>query len=337
MSTTLPFPAGIVQFGEMFPDERACEAYLFAMRHPDGFRCPTCGAAKFYEYDSLHVVQCPSHHLTRLTAGTIMHRTKQSLQTWFWAAYFVSAHTPGMSAVQFQKHLQINRYETAFHLLHKLRSALVAPEREPLAGVIEMDETFIQNKNQDGVIVIGAIEVRERAKPKIGDYAGKYVGGKLLAHRPTVAGRVRLRVIADESAVSFLGFASENVLCGATIHTDGDPSYNMLGSRGYDHKPKVQGKGKAAVYGLEHLHRAFSNFKTWLSGTHHDAVLPKHMQAYCNEFVYRHNRRGNPWAAFNRCLGLGAGAAIWPEYQTLYSAGEEGGWVHPNVSPKDTN
>ena len=330
----LPFPTGIVQFTQMFPDERACEAYLFTMRHPDGFRCATCGTTKFYEYDGLRAVQCPNHHLTRLTAGSIMHRTKQPLQTWFWAAYFVSAHTPGMSAVQFQKHLQIKNYETAFQLLHKVRSALVAPKREALAGVVEMDETFIQNKNQDGVIIIGAIEVRERVKPEVGGYEGKYQGGKLLEKRPTIAGRVRLHVIPDETAVSFLGFTSQNVASGTTIHTDGDPSYNGLGNLGYDHRPKVQGKGKAAVYGLEHMHRAFSNFKTWLSGTHHDAVLPKHMQAYCNEFVYRHNRRGNPWAAFNRSLGLAAVPVAWPEYQTLYAAGEEGGWVHPSTTAK---
>jgi hypothetical protein len=329
MSNQLPFPEGIVAFGQMFPDERACEQYLFSLRHPDGFVCPKCGATKFYEKESLQVVQCPSHHLTRLTAGTIMHRTKQALQTWFWAAYFVSTHTPGMSAVQFQKHLQIPNYETAFQLLHKMRAALVAPDREALSGVIEMDETYIHNNNQDKSIIIGAIEVEERRVTP----DSKHKGPRLLEQRPLVAGRLRLKVIPDETAISFLGFASKNVLRGAVIHTDGDPSYNGLASLGYEHKPKVQGKGKTAVYGLDHMHRAFSNLKNWLSGTHHDAVLPKHMQAYCNEFVYRHNRRGNPWSAFNRCLGLAADAETWPEYDTLYHAGEPGGWVHPNPRP----
>lgn len=325
--SNLPFPTGIVGFQQLFPDERACEEYLFKMRYPNGFVCPKCGSTRAYQSDGFKVLQCPNKHLTSLTSGTAMHKTKQPLQTWFWAAYFVSTHTPGISAVQFQKHLQIPRYETAFQLLHKMRSALVNPDRDPLSGTIEMDETYIQNRNQDKAIIIGAIEVLDRT---IDPDDPKYKGGKLLEKRPQVAGRLRLHVIPDETASSFLNFAVKNVRVGSTIHTDGDPSYNGLGSLGYVHLPKVQGKGKAAVYGLDHLHRAFSNFKTWLSGTHHDAVSPKHIQAYANEFVYRHNRRGTPWSAFNRCLGLMEAADTRPEYDTLYAAGLEGGWQHPN-------
>jgi hypothetical protein len=47
--------------------------------------------------------------------------------TWFWAAYFVTTGTPGMSALQFQRQLGLNRYETAFQMLHKLRAGLVRP------------------------------------------------------------------------------------------------------------------------------------------------------------------------------------------------------------------
>lgn len=322
---TQPFPTGIIEFSQMFTTERACEQYLFAMHFPEGFRCPKCGSTKFYEYEGLRVVQCPSHHHVSMTADTVMHRSRQPLLAWFWAAYFISTHTPGISAVQFQKHLQIHLYETAFMLLHKVRSALVSPDRDPLHGVVEMDETYITNKGQEKVIIIGAVEVRDRPKPKVGEKVPRYK-----AETPQIAGRVRFHVIPDETAVSFVGFATSNVLRGSVIHTDGDPSYNGLAALGYDHRPKVQGKGKAAVYGLEHLHRAFANFKTWLSGTHHDAVSAKHMPAYCNEYVFRHNRRGNPWLAFNTCLGLAVEADTRPEYDTLFHAGDGvRGWVHP--------
>jgi len=43
-----------------------------------------------------------------------MHRTHTPISIWFWAAYLVSSQTPGMSAVQFQRQLGLNRYETAF-------------------------------------------------------------------------------------------------------------------------------------------------------------------------------------------------------------------------------
>ena len=57
---------------------------------------------------------------TSVTAGTVMHGTRTPLTLWFWAAYLVSTHTPGMSALQLQRQLGIKRYETAWLILHKL-------------------------------------------------------------------------------------------------------------------------------------------------------------------------------------------------------------------------
>lgn len=45
--------------------------------------------------------------------------------------------------------------------------------------------------------------------------------------------------------------------------------------------------------------------KQWLLGTFH-GVSRGQLQAYLDEFVFRHNRRGNPQAAFQTLLGLGA-------------------------------
>jgi hypothetical protein len=42
-----------------------------------------------------------------------------------------------------------------------------------------------------------------------------------------------------------------------------------------------------------------------LQGTHRSAS-EKHLQAYLDEFVFRHNRRRTPMAAFQTLLGLGA-------------------------------
>jgi hypothetical protein len=56
---------------------------------------------------------------------------------------------------------------------------------------------------------------------------------------------------------------------------------------------------------LPRAHRALANLKTWLQGTHRGASA-KHLQVYLDEFVFRHNRRGTPMAAFQTRLGLGA-------------------------------
>ncbi len=78
-----------------------------------------------------------------VTAGTVMHGTRMPLRLWFWAAYLVATHHPGISAVQLQRQLGIRRHETAWMMLHKLRAAMVAPAREPLGREVEIDEFFL--------------------------------------------------------------------------------------------------------------------------------------------------------------------------------------------------
>ena len=52
------------------------------------------------------------------------------------------------------------------------------------------------------------------------------------------------------------------------------------------------------------IHLVFSNLKTWIKGTHHSRIEPKHLQAYLNEYVFRFNRRFYPMTAFTPFWGL---------------------------------
>jgi hypothetical protein len=70
-----------------------------------------------------------------------MHATRTPLQLWFWATYLVATHHPG--TVQLQCQLGIARYETAWLMLHKLRRAMVAPERSPVTSPVEVDAFYV--------------------------------------------------------------------------------------------------------------------------------------------------------------------------------------------------
>ncbi len=72
-----------------------------------------------------------------------MHRSHVPVQEWFWAAYLVATHTPGISAVKLQRQLGISSDTTAWHMLHRLRTGMVNENRSHLAGLIEADETII--------------------------------------------------------------------------------------------------------------------------------------------------------------------------------------------------
>lgn len=330
MTEKLPIPQNIREFSRMFATNEQCAEYLFHARYPHGFRCPKCGSIKAWKMDDLYTMKCDYDHITTITSGTVMHRSKQELTTWLYAAWLVSTLTPGISAVQFQKQLGLSRYETAFQMLHKLRSALVDPDRDPISGDIEIDEFFVTRKGEETSTVVGAIEVIIYT-----EINGK---GELVTRER--AGRLRMRRLPDKSIVSIYPFVLENIKPGSTLYSDGYVLYEGLTKKGYNVDSHVQGKGKNATPTNLHLHRAISNFRTWLRGTHHDAVKGKHLQAYLNEFVFRHNRRFVSFPAFLRSLVLATHKKEHPEYETLYAAGEEGGWVHPNPrakAPLDSN
>ena len=79
-----------------------------------------------------------------------MQKSHVPLNTWFWGAFLVTSLTPGLSALQFQKMIGLNRYETAFNILRKLRTAMVRLERDKIGGnwPVELDETYVGGETQ---------------------------------------------------------------------------------------------------------------------------------------------------------------------------------------------
>ena len=155
----LPFPHSLPEFQRLFPDDAACAAYLEKARWGDGFACPHCGTAgePFHFENRPGVLRCRKcRQNTGLTVGTVMERSHTPLNVWFWAAYLVASQTPGMSAVQFQRQLGLSRYETAFQILHKLRSGMVRPNQDRIGG---------QPKNHVEVANAGMGDRRGREHP----------------------------------------------------------------------------------------------------------------------------------------------------------------------------
>ena len=232
------------EFQAGFPDEASCEAFLFERRWPDGFVCPACGDGRAALLRSrAHTYECLGcGRQTSVTAGTVMHRSKLPLPVWFWAAHLMATHSNGMSALQLEAQLGIT-YKTAWLLTQKLRRSMVDPQREPLEGVVEVDQAEIPFRADDSffdplksgkILVAGAVEVIDRganqAKPR-------RKGAKYLDTR---SGRIRLAAIPDNSAASLEAFVRANVKPGTTLLTDGHRSYPGLTD--YRHDPRTVGK-----------------------------------------------------------------------------------------------
>ena len=255
--------------------------------------------------------QCAGcRHQVSVTAGTVLHQTKLPLTQWFWAAYLMTTDKRGVSALLVQRQLGLSCYETAWMMLHKLRRAMVNAIREPLHGEVEVDETWIggeqaglrgsrQLKGRRAALVLVAVEKRGNA-----------------------TGRVRMRVIPDFKAKTIIPFLTQNVSPGSTVYTDGLKSFEGLQEAGFKHIARAQPLRselrKGAKSAVPLADRAIGNLQQWLIGTYH-GVSRAQLQVYLDEFVFRHNRRKQPTAAFQTLLGLGTGRKS-TEYQRIRAA-----------------
>jgi len=282
-----------LEFQQRFGSEEACREYLFASRWPDGFVCPGCGSVRAGEMHRRRLLwQCKDcGQQTSATAGTVMHGTHMPLRTWFWAAYLVATHHPGISAKQLQRQLALSRYETAWLILQKLRRAMVAPERELLKGEVEIDEFFLGGHEDN---LKGG---RQHGK--------KALIGAAIEVRGAGSGRLRLQALANSQATTLRTFTQATTAPGAIVHTDGLFSYRGLDKLGYEHRPRKVASVAPGEQLLPRAHRAISNLKAWMHGTHR-GVSDAHLPVYLDEYVFRHNRRSTPMAAFQTLLGLGA-------------------------------
>jgi hypothetical protein len=68
-----------------------------------------------------------------VTAGTVFHRTRMPLPSWFRAMWWVVTQKNGASALGLQRVLGLGSYETAWTWLHRLRRAMVRPDRDRLS------------------------------------------------------------------------------------------------------------------------------------------------------------------------------------------------------------
>ena len=178
-------------------------------------------------------------------------------------------------------------------MLHKLRRAMVDPDRSLLEDLVEIDEATLpfrtvkdpttggQGRSRQGKMrIAGAVELSPEGEPR----------------------RIRLAPIGDFSARSLHAFVAGTSAPGARVITDGWSGYPGLPD--HDHQPKVVGATPAHLV-LIWIHRVFSNLKRWALGTFH-GLRRAHLHRYLDEFVFRWNRRRHTATAFDTLLGIGA-------------------------------
>lgn len=277
------YPATWQAFEEWFVDEDACRAYLAKLRWPDGFVCPNCCAGDAWETASGRWMCVACGRQTSVTAGTIFHRTRTPLRTWFAAIWFVCSQKNGVSALGLQRVLGFGSYETAWAWMHKLRRAMVRPERELLGGdrvAVELDTTFLGARTPG------------RAGRRYTDKLEVVIAVE--RHHPRGLGRARLAHIdiADHQS-QIAAFANAVIAPGTILYTDGDTSYLRWANKmAITHQPIALVHHPDPAHAvLPAVHRVASLLKRWIAGTLHDRITAKHLDYYLDEFTFRFNRR----------------------------------------------
>ena len=192
----------------------------------------------------------------------------------------LGAHEPrkyGANALGLQRVLGLGSYKTAWVWLHKLRRAMVRPDRDQLSGVVQVDESYVGG-------VEAGVRGRETIKKAIVAIAAEVDGRKI--------GRIRLRWVPDLSAPVLRGFVKDSIAPASTVHTDGWPSYQGLAKLGFRHTvTNLSTSGDPAHVLMSAVHRVASLLKRWVLGTLQGGIAREHLPYYLDEFTFRFNRR----------------------------------------------
>lgn len=261
------FPKTATEFEARFATEEDCRAYWIAARWGGEPACARCESKRVWTIRDGTTFECAEcGHQTSLTSGTVLEKTRKPLKMWFRAIFEISTRRTGISAKDLQRIMGLGSYETAWTWLHKLRSAMVRSDSEPMGPFVQSDETL--------------------------------VGGKGGPHKELVMvaaeanGRVRLAHVENNDTATCEHFVSGQIAADAHVVTDGHAGYNTQSLGAREHTAIVQTKAERRENdAVQACHWTTSLLKRWLLGTHAGAVRNKHLQAYLDEFTFRHNRR----------------------------------------------
>jgi transposase-like protein len=272
----------LAQIGQLTEDQ--ARDLIEAIRWPNGPRCVHCASDQVYKLKGKSTRaglykcrECKGQFTVRV--GTIFEDSHIPLHKWLMALHLMTSSKKGISSKQLQRNLGLASYQSAWHMSHRIRHAMFAPDGLLLTGSVEVDETYVGGKPRPGS--------DEKAKRGRGT---KKIPVVALVERD---GRVRSRVIEHVDAKTLKSAIRENVDRSATIYTDEWSSYRGIGSEfAGGHKTVNHGAGEY-VSGDASTNTAESFFALMKRGVygvfHH--VSKQHLQRYCDEFSFRWDRR----------------------------------------------
>jgi transposase-like protein len=186
---------------------------------------------------------------------------------------------------------------TAWFMLQRIRSTIVASGNSQLLGDAQIDETYIGGTHHDNKRGRGATG----KTPVVGIVESK--------------GELRMTATSDTKMRTIKPLIRKNVQIGSTVMTDEYRSYNGLSKDGYAHQ-RINHSAKQWVNEMvttNAIEGVWKHLKAGI-GAIYIHVSPKHLQLYCNEYQYRYNTREmDDFSRFEAWFGLCTGRLSYKE------------------------
>ena len=271
----------ILQLMQMFPCEEAACKWFESQIWRDGRYCPHCGSTNTLENRGsearpYHCRDCKCHFSVRI--GTVMERSKVSMQKWAIAIYLHMTALKGVSSMKLHRDIGVTQ-KTAWFMLQRIRKAFDNDDEPPFGGPVEADETYF-----------GGREKNKHADRKL--KAGRGPVGKIavVGARDRSTNKVGALVIKRTDKPTLQGFVSKNVACGATVYTDEAKAYKGMPfhHEAVNHSVGEYVRDMAHTNGMESF---WSVLKRAHKGVFHK-ISPKHLTRYTADFAGRHGIRG---------------------------------------------
>lgn len=287
----------LIELAQKYSDEEKAREYLERLRWPTGPVCPHCGEvgnayrltpkpSKKDTHVRAGVWKCAGcREQFTVTVGTIFEDSHIPLNKWLLAFNLLCASKKGISAHQFHRMLKVT-YRSAWFMAHRIRYAMTQePLSSKLAGVAEIDDTFIGGKLRKQRTKAGKLQnQRDRVKNKASVFAALQRGGIVQSRhvecvtaenlKPTIEAMVAddAHIMTDCSTALASAFAGRKH--DAVNHTANE-------------YVRYEGALCITTNGIEGY---FANLKRGINGVYHH-VGQQHLHRYLSEFDFRYNTR----------------------------------------------
>jgi transposase-like protein len=221
--------------------------------------------------------ECRKQFSTKV--GTIFEDSSIGLDRWLVAVWYLTNTKNGTSSCELARGIGVTQ-KSAWHMLHRIRTAMAEEKSGMLQGVCESDETFVGGKFRN------MHRSKRRQLPE-----GRGTVGKAIVHGILDrGGEVRVNVVPNQKRATLQYEIKKNVKKGTIVYTDALASYEGLDTlyihEMIDHAVEYV-RGEVHTNGMENF---WSFLKRMLGGTY-VAVAPKHLTRYCAEEAFRFNKR----------------------------------------------